>query len=131
MGCTADMASMGFMLVASDQSTTEVAVPCGNWRSNKLYTFGRGWGEARNRTGNISATPGVQFSNSTTDLTSAMNVALGTAMAAVGITTPPGTPVTLAVSGYKYWRPVWLVKLTTGTTLGTMAVSGVVELTRG
>lgn len=130
MSCGAEAISMGFMTVATN-STTAVSVPTGSWRSSAGYTYGRGWGEMRGKNGNISVEPGLQLTNDVADPTAGgTTITLGSALTADGTSNPQSTPISLSVAGYKYARPVWIVKLTSGTTLATAAVTGVIELVR-
>lgn len=128
MACSSEMVSMGFQLVASN-STTVAYAPAGVWKSTMGLSTGRAWGEGRVRNGNVQATPGIFLSNSTTSLTGGTFIALGATIASETITDPLATAVSLAsAAGYKFWRPAWQVSLTAGSTLATMAVSGVVEV---
>jgi hypothetical protein len=111
------------MIMAS--STTVVAIPCGPWQA-KATNAGRGWGELRARTGNIQVVLGVQYTNDVRNPVAA--TAVGSVMAADGVSDPLAAGwTTLPTAQYKYWRPVWLVSLTAGTTIGTAAVAGMLE----
>jgi hypothetical protein len=130
MSCNVETMSLGFMTIATN-SQTPVAVPAGSWRSAAGYSFGRGWGEMRARNGAISAEPGLQLTNDVSDpTTGGTTVVLDSALVGDTVSNPQSTPISISAAGYKYARPVWVVKLTTGSTLATASVTGVIELVR-
>lgn len=106
-------------------STTEVFVPAGGWVPTRNVQSARGWGELRNRTGLFQARPAVQVAN---DVRSPGTVtAVGAMISADGVSDPTA-PVSISSSTTsKYMRVGWLVSLTSGNTLGTGALAGVVE----
>jgi hypothetical protein len=110
-------------------TTAKVFVPCGNWGPAANLTGARGWGELRGKTGNFQGEPAVQVANDVRSPGSA--TAVGSALTADGVSDPSApTSVTNATTS-KYARPGWLVSLTSGTTLATGSLAGVVELVYG
>lgn len=106
-------------------TTAAVAIPVGPWQAAAI-TLGRAWGEMRGRTGLIQAVIGVQYTNDVRVPVS--SVAVGVVMNADNVFDPAAAGwVTLGTSQYKYWRPVILVSLVSGSALGTASVAGTLE----
>ncbi len=106
-------------------STTPVFVPGGPWRSAAGITAGKGSGELAGKTNQINVTPAVQVTNDVR--APGATTAVGQGMSANGVSDPNGnTAITTGSS--RYIRPGWLVNLTSGSTLSTGNVCGVIEL---
>jgi hypothetical protein len=104
---------------------TEDIVPAGEWSGTETLSLSRGWVELRNKPGNLQIRAGVQLTNDPRSPGTTV-----TAVGALQTTNGTGDPtgwVTLAAGSYRYWRPVYLVSLTLGTTLAFGNAGGVVQ----
>jgi hypothetical protein len=116
---------MSWMSISSN-GTTEVFIPASGWMSATAVTGAKGWGEIRGRNGNLQAIPAVQVTNDVHD-PGAVTTACGPTLTTDDVYDPNG--VTSVASGsYRFIRAGWLVKLTSGSTLATANIAGVVEL---
>ena len=80
----------------------------------------------RARNGNVTAIPGIQLTN---DVHSPGGSAtsVGATMSADGVSDPSGVTA-ISTGAYRYVRGGWIVQLSSGGTLATAAVAGVIEL---
>lgn len=128
MACDSSSLYMGWMTVAA-ASTTPVFIPATEWGDALGVALAKGWGEARGRNGNVTATPAVQFANDPRNASGA-GTAVGATLSADGVSDPNGN-TTVSSGSNKYVRGGWNVALSSGTTLATMTVSGVIQIIRG
>jgi hypothetical protein len=106
--------------------------PAGIWLNAGNLTGGRGWGELAAKNGNFQGAPAVQFANDHRDPKSFVNVQVGTNIDTVGSSDPSAVASLSAQSaGARYVRVGWLLSLSSGTTLASGALSGVIELIYG
>lgn len=105
-------------------TTTEVAIPAGEWTLAAGVLTAKGWGEVRGLNGSAQVRPGVQLANDRRNPES--TVAIGSVKATSGMIDPATQQVS---AGDKEWiRPVWLVSLSGGSTLATASVIGTIVL---
>lgn len=128
MACTVDSMPLSWMTVVAVTDASTVFIPATEWVSCSGVTSAKGWGEMANRTGLLSATPAVQFAN---DVRSpqASATSVGVALTATGVSDPNGN-TTLSTGSFKYLRAGWNVTLTSGTSVGTAVVAGLIQLIR-
>lgn len=128
MSCTVDRIVMAWMMVASN-TTTVVFIPASGWMDAAGITSGKGWGEMRGKNGNIGATPAVQFTNDPHDPGTGNVTPVGAQITADGVSDPNGNTA-LSSGSFRYVRAGWNVALSSGATLATASVAGVIELIR-
>jgi hypothetical protein len=117
---------------ASTASPTQVFVPAGAWLPAGNLTGARGWGELAAKNGNFQGAPAVQFANDTRAPASFVNVQVGSNISAVGPSDPNGiTSLSSSSANARYVRVGWLTSLSSGSTLATGALAGVIELIYG
>jgi hypothetical protein len=119
---------MEWMTVIAVTDAAAVFVPASAWLPCAGVTAAKGWGELAHRTGNLSVTPAVQFANDVR-APNLSATAVGAAMIAAGVSDPNGN-TTLSTGAFKYLRVGWNVVLTSGSSVGSGVVSGVIELIR-
>jgi hypothetical protein len=116
---------MGWMGIAANSNNRTVFIPAGAWEDAGAIARVRGWGEMRGATGEITATPAVQLSNDPRN-PPATATAVGATLSADGVSDPTGATA-LATGAFRFIRPGWNVKLSSGTTLATATVAGAVQ----
>ncbi len=105
-------------------STTEVAIPAGEWTLAAGVTAVKAWGEVRGVNGNAQVRAGVQLANDRRSPET--TVGIGNVKASNGMIDPALAQVT---SGDREWiRPVWLVSLSSAGSLATLSVIGTLVL---
>lgn len=114
-------------------STTAVFLPDGDWGDAPGLKNAISLGEMRGRNGLCEAQPALQFSNYE-DGTGAVSVGVGTNMTSDGYSPPAGggaTDLSTSYSPlYRLVRRGWLVKLTSGSTIGYARVAGVIRVVK-
>ena len=115
----------------SASSGAAVIIPAGPAFSAAGLVQGRATGELRGKIGNLVVQIGLQFSNLEDFTTSPAAVLLGAIMNANQYWPPLGTgPVSLSSNSgiYRLARPVWLVNLSSGSTLDYGRAGGEIEI---
>ena len=127
MACNTKSVNLEWCLYAAI-ATGEVFIPATGWMPAANVTAARGWGELRGKTGSFQGKPAVQVAN---DVRSpGASTAVGAAISSDGVSDPTGN-VAVTAGSSKYIRAGWLVSLTSGATLATGSLGGVVELIYG
>jgi hypothetical protein len=121
MACSVAKMAMVWGGYSAASSVAEVFIPCGGWMDAGNITAARGWGELRGKTGAFQGKPAVQVANDVRSPGAA--TAVGAAITSDSVSDPGGMD--------EYLRVGWLVSLTTGSSLGTGNLAGVVELVYG
>ena len=131
MACSTKSVSLGWSLYAAI-ATGEVFIPATGWMSATNVTAAKGWGELRGKTGNFQAKPAVQVANDVRSpgASTAVGGFVGGVGGVDGVSDPTGN-VAVTAGTSKYIRAGWLVSLSSGTTLATGSLGGVVELIYG
>jgi hypothetical protein len=117
---------LSWMTVVAVSDATVVFVPATEWISCAGVVAAKGWGELANRTGLLSVTPAVQLANDVRN-PNASATAVGVALTANGVSDPNGS-TTLSTGSFKYLRAGWNVTLTSGSSVGTGVVAGIIQL---
>jgi hypothetical protein len=123
MGCETKSVIMAWQGVSAI-ATAPVFVPAGGWMSAAGITAAKGWGELAGKTNQMQVTPAVQVANDIRSPGTA--TAVGQSISGNGVSDPNGS-ASVTTGSSKYIRPGWLVQTTSGTTLSTGNVSGVIE----
>jgi hypothetical protein len=126
MACNVTRLSMNWMGLAWDKSASSAFIPATGWMSAAGITGGRGWGEIRGRTGNLTVIPAVNLSNDVHD-PGASVTNCGPTLSTDGVYDPTGVTA-LSSGAFRFVRAGWVVQLSAGTTLAAASVGGVVEL---
>ncbi len=124
MACSIQTVMMDWQGVSAN-SVSPVFVPSGAWRDAAGITAAKGWGEMGQKTNQMQVTPAVQVANDTRNPGS--STAVGAAISTVSTSDPNGVQA-VSTGSSKFIRPGWLVQTTSGSTLSTGNVSGVIQL---
>ena len=110
------------------QSSSDEFHPSGGYMSAAAVASVRSVWELKQRTGNMSVTPGFELSNSEDD-PSPIVVKVGTLQTSKAIQYPSDWQSMAAnTAGKQLIRPGWVVRNTAGTDLSTARVGGKVEI---
>lgn len=126
MSCGTKSSMLLPQMVFSASSVTVSIFAAGSWEPTGSENLGRGWGELRNKTGNLQVQVAWQFTN---DLQTpgSTYTAVGPLQTADGVGDPTAW-ITIAQGAYKYRRPVWLVSLSSASAIAFGQVTGVIQV---